>query len=368
VNTSMEYLSKMGIINTENPSKDNFVTSGENNVNNDENLSALGLGGMTKGLSPLDMTAAYGSIANSGTYIKPISFTKILDKDDNVLLDNTPKENTVVSPQVAYIMSDILRTTVSNGIAGRAQVPNMPTAGKTGTTQDKADAWFIGFTPYYVTGLWIGNDSPQIKLNQGSAMAAQLWKIIMTKVHEGLETKQFEQPSNIVSVNICTQSGKLPTELCKHDPRGSTIRREIFVQGTQPSEFCETHVELEIDTTTNKIANEYCPEESVEKKVFIKRDPPYDPEKNGGITPSDYQYTAPTEICDEHDQENWISDWLNDLINNGDDKDDNDHNDDNDYDDDDDEDDNEENHHNNGSNGNGNNNNNNIDNNSNNDN
>ncbi|MCF6466477.1 penicillin-binding protein 1A [Clostridium sp. Cult2] len=322
VSTSMEYLSRMGIINKENPSKDNFITSAENNVSNDENLSALGLGGMTKGLSPLDMTAAYGSIANSGTYIKPISFTKILDKDDNVLLENKPKETTVVSPQVAYIMSDILRTTVSNGIAGRAQIPNMPTAGKTGTTQDKADAWFVGYTPYYVTGLWIGNDSPQIKLNQGSAMAAQLWKIIMTRVHEGLEAKNFEQPDNIVSVNICTQSGKLPTELCNHDPRGSTIRKEIFVQGTQPTEFCDTHVELDIDTTTNKIANEYCPEDSVEKRVFIKREPPYNPEDHGGITPPDYQYTVPTEICDEHNQENWLSDWLNDLINNGNDEDD----------------------------------------------
>ncbi len=329
VGTSMEYLSRMGIINKDNPSKDNFVTSAENKTSNDENLSALGLGGMTKGLSPLDMTAAYGSIANSGTYIKPISFTKILDKDDNILLENKPKENTVVSPQVAYIMSDILRTTVSNGIAGRAQIPNMPTAGKTGTTQDKADAWFVGFTPYYVTGLWIGNDSPQIKLNQGSAMAAQLWKIVMTRVHEGLETKNFEQPANIVSVNICTQSGKLATELCSRDPRGSTIRKEIFVEGTQPTEFCDTHVEVEVDITTNKIANEYCPEDSIGKRVFIKREPPYDPASNGGIVPSDYQYTVPTEVCDIHDKDNWISDWLNDLINNGNDEDSEDEFDDN---------------------------------------
>src|SRR5690606_10281151 len=114
--------------------------------------------------------------------------------------------------------------------------PNMPTAGKTGTTQEMADAWFVGFTPYYVAGVWIGNDSPQIKLNQGSAMAAQLWKIIMTKVHEGLEAKDFERPANIVSVGICTQSGKLATELCRHDPRGSTVRTEIFAKGTQPIE------------------------------------------------------------------------------------------------------------------------------------
>lgn len=310
VNTSMEYLSRMGIINKSDPTKDNFVTAAENNINNDENLSALGLGGMSKGLTPLEVTAAYGSIANAGTYIKPIAFTKILDNNGNLLIDNAPKKNAVVSPEVAYIMSDILRTTVTNGIAGRAQVPNMPTAGKTGTTQDKADAWFVGFTPYYVAGVWIGNDSPQIKLNQGSSIAAQFWKIIMTRVHEGLESKNFEQPANIVSVKVCSQSGKLPTELCNHDPRGSTIITEMFVQGTQPTEFCETHVELKIDSITGKIANEYCPEENVVTKVFIRRDPPYIPSEHNGIVPADYQYTAPTEVCDVHDQNSAIDEFL----------------------------------------------------------
>ena len=165
------------------PSKDSFVTSAENQANNDENLSALGLGGMTKGLTPLEITAAFGSIANSGTYTKPIAFAKILDQDGHVLIDNTPKTNNVVSAETAFIMSDILRTTVSDGIANRAQIPNMPTAGKTGTTQDKSDAWFVGYTPYYVTGLWIGNDSPQIKLSQGSSIAAELWKIKIGRAH-----------------------------------------------------------------------------------------------------------------------------------------------------------------------------------------
>jgi len=316
IKTSMEYLSKMGIINVENPEKDNFITSAENRVNNDENLSALGLGGMTKGLTPLEMTAAYGTIANLGTYIEPISFTKVLDKDGHVLIDNTPKKNAVVSPEVAYIMSDILRTTVSNGIAGRAQVPNMPTAGKTGTTQDQSDAWFVGYTPYYAAGIWIGNDSPQIKLSRSSSVAADLWKIVMTQVHEGLEPKDFERPDNLITLSICTKSGKLATEFCKKDPRGSTIRSEIFVRGTQPTDFCDVHVELDIDTTTNKIANEYCPKENVEKRVFIKRNPPYDPEANNGIVPSDYQYTAPTEVCDVHTESKSIIDWLEDWFNN----------------------------------------------------
>lgn len=315
IRTSMEYLSRMGIINKENPEKDNFVTSAENSTSNDENLSALGLGGMTKGLTPLEMAAAYGAIANLGVYIEPISFTKVLDKDGHILIDNTPKENVVVSPGTAFVMSDILRTTVTNGIASRAQIPNMPTAGKTGTTQDQSDAWFVGYTPYYVASVWIGNDSPQIKLNRSSSLAVQLWKIIMTEVHDGLESKDFPHPDNIVTLNICTESGKLPTELCRHDPRGSSVRNEIFVKGTQPKEFCDVHVEVEVDTSTNKIANEYCPQEFVQKRVFIKRNPPYDPQANNGIVPSDYQYTAPVEVCDEHTEGSFIEDWLRDWFN-----------------------------------------------------
>lgn len=314
VNTSMEYLARLGIINPDNPDNDSFVSRSENKINNDENLSALGLGGMTKGLTPLEMTAAYGAIANSGTYNEPIAFTKILDKNGNILLENTPNTNHVVAPEIAFIMSDILRTTVSNGIAGRASIPNMPVAGKTGTTQNKADIWFVGYTPYYVTGVWIGNDSPTIKLSEGSGKAAQFWKTIMTDIHENLETKSFERPENIVSVNVCSQSGKIPSDLCSKDPRGSTVITEIFAKGTEPKEICDAHVELTIDTTTNKIANEYCPEESVESKVFIKRNPPYKPEDHGGIVPKDYIYTAPSETCDVHNQENTIDDWLDDLL------------------------------------------------------
>ncbi|WP_077367893.1 penicillin-binding protein 1A [Anaerosalibacter sp. Marseille-P3206] len=314
INTSMEYLSRLGIIDPDHPENDSFVSRSENKVNNDENLSALGLGGMTKGLTPLEMTAAYGAIANSGTYIEPIAFTKILDKNGNTLLENTPNKNKVVSPEIAFVMSDILRTTVTNGLAGRAKMPNMPVAGKTGTTQDQADIWFVGYTPYYVTGVWIGNDSPKIKLSQGSRKAVEFWKTIMTDIHENLETKNFERPENIVSVSVCSQSGKIPSDLCSKDPRGSTIITEIFAKGTEPKEKCDVHIELTIDKETNKIANEYCPEDSVESRVFIKRNPPYNPENHGGIVPKDYIYTAPTKTCDVHNQENTINDWLDNLL------------------------------------------------------
>ena len=313
VQTSMAYLEKLGIISKTDPENDSFVTAKENRVSNDENLSALGLGGMTKGLTPLELTAAYRAIVGGGTYIEPIAFTRIEDKNGNILIDNIPKENIVVSPQVAYIMTDILRTTVSNGIAGRAKLSNMAVGGKTGTTQNQADIWFVGFTPYYTTGVWIGNDSPKITLSKNSGTAAQLWQHIMTRIHEDLESKTtFNDPGGIVKVNICTQSGKLPTELCTLDPRGSTVRTELFVKGTEPRDTCDVHVEVTIDSANGKVANEYCPEENKVNKVFIERTPPYIPEEHNGIVPTDFQFTAPTEICDEHNENTIIQDPMED--------------------------------------------------------
>lgn len=298
--TIMNYLEKMGIINKANPAKDNFITSEENSKENDENLSSLALGGMTKGLTPLEVTAAFGAIANDGVYIEPISFTKVLDRDGNILIDNIPKETVVTSPQIAYIMKDILRTTVTNGLAGSARLSNMVVAGKTGTTQNAADIWFVGFTPYYVSGVWIGNDSPKITINQTSGTAARLWQNIMTRAHTDLASKaSFDRPEGIVSANICTQSGLLATPTCSLDPR-HVIKTEIFAKGTVPRKHCDIHVEAEVCKITGKLANKYCPTEDVIKQAFIQRIPPYIPSEHNNIVPADFKFTLPTQVCDKH--------------------------------------------------------------------
>lgn len=300
--TSMKYLEKMGIISTTHPEKDSFISRIDDPAYNDENLAALGLGGMTHGLTPLELTAAYGTIANEGVFVEPIAFTKILDKNGNLLLDNTPKETIVVSPQIAFIMKNILNTNVTNpgGLGGRAKLDNMAVAGKTGTTNNEADIWFVGFTPYYVTGTWIGNDSPILTLTKGSSTAAQLWQHIAIKLHEGLEgIPNFEQPSGIVTAEVCNQSGLLPSDLCSSDPRG-TIITEIFAQGTVPTSTCDAHVLLSIDTSNNSIANIYCPSYLVSNRVFVQRTPPYIPSDNEGLIPSDYSYNAPSYVCTYH--------------------------------------------------------------------
>ena len=166
-------------------------------VKDDYNLAALGLGGMTKGISSVEMTAAYGAFPNGGLYIEPTCYTKVMDADDNVILEANAKTNQAMNKGVAYIMTDILRTTVTKGIAKGAAISGQPVAGKTGTTTDNYDVWFAGFTPQYCAALWIGNDI-NVELNQGSNVATRLWSTIMSQVCEGLPVGVFkEMPSNV---------------------------------------------------------------------------------------------------------------------------------------------------------------------------
>ncbi|MDO5716428.1 MAG: transglycosylase domain-containing protein [Tissierellia bacterium] len=308
--TVKPYLEKMGIINVAHPDRDTFVTSSEDPKYNDENLSSLALGGMTNGLTPLAITAAFGSIANEGFFNRPISYTKVVDRDGNILLENPVEPVEVTSPQVAYIMKDILRSVVTHGIGTRAAIQGQAVGGKTGTTQHTADLWFVGFTNYYVAGTWIGNDSPRVRLNKNSMVAAQFWQYFMKTIHEGLESKpNFPMPEGIVKATFCNQSGKVPTELCSEDPQG-TIRTDIFINGTQPKEPCEAHVEVEICTESGMLANEYCPKDLRETRVMVQRTPPYDPEEHSGVVPSDYQYQVPVKTCDIHNEENTVPEFI----------------------------------------------------------
>lgn len=164
--------------------------------NDDHNLAALGLGGMTVGISPLEMTAAYSAFPNGGEYIAPSAYTKVLDGEGNVLIEKESYRHQAMDKGVAFIMTDILRTTVSRGIAHSATVPGQPVAGKTGTTTDNYDSWFSGFTPQYASALWIGNDY-NVELSEGSAAAAKLWSTIMKRVLEGVPTGDYPAPGNV---------------------------------------------------------------------------------------------------------------------------------------------------------------------------
>ncbi len=293
--TAIDYAKRLGITS--------FV---ENGTKNDKTLASVALGGLTKGVSPLDMATAYGTLANGGTYIKPITYTKVTDANDNVLLQKNTAKTRVVSEQVAYIMTDMLQSVVKGGTATNANF-GIAIAGKTGTTSDTKDAWFVGYTPYYVASVWMGHDEPKPMNIGGGSYPAILWRKVMEEIHKDLPEKDFAKPKDIIQVAVDTESGKLPTDLSY---MANTVRNEIFIKGTEPTQYDDVHVLRDVDITTNKLATPYCPPSLVESRVFIQRPVPYSPEafleSLGGIDPEmhliprDAANEVPSEYCPVH--------------------------------------------------------------------
>lgn len=297
-NIMFDYMEKMGITTVVRPENPYIAPDGKKHM---DSTYSTALGGMTHGVSPLEMTGAFSTLANQGVYTKPITFTEIRDKHGNLILENKPEKQRVVSPEVAYVMTDMLKSAVTSGSGSRARLDSnnsqIPVAGKTGTTNNQKDAWFVGYTPYYVAATWIGYDTPD-QLPQGSVMAAQVWSTIMKRIHEDHSPKNFPSADNLVRVSICTKSGKLPTEFCSLDPRGSTVRTEVFIRGTEPKDYCDVHVMADVHVPTGKLATEQTPPWEIESRVFIQRPVPYYPEEHGGIVPDDYKYDLPKEYYD----------------------------------------------------------------------
>ncbi len=242
--------------------------------NADYNQSAA-LGGLTNGVSNLELTAAYAAIANKGTYMKPRLYTKVVDNDGNVVLDNQPETTQVISEQNAWLLVDCMKDVVNGagGTGSKARISGMTTAGKTGTTSKNVDVWFEGMTPYYTAGIWVGYDNSGYNHSLNSAeinFHKQLWGTVMTRVHEGLENKDFEKPSGIVQCVICTKSGKLAVGgLCDADGRSGIVRNEYFVEGKQPKEVCDHHVAVSICVDTGLLATSMCPNRVPQAKVLL---------------------------------------------------------------------------------------------------
>lgn len=298
--TSKKYLTKLGIINEKNPELDNFVSREENPSKNDENTAAMALGGMTYGVTNLDLTSAYSTIANKGIRMEPLSFTKVTDSKGNVILENSANKTEVFKPSVAFLLADALHTTTNRGVAANAKVEGYQVAGKTGTSgtaTENQDSWFMGFTSYYTVGVWMGADDPQLKLKEVSMYSTRLWGIINKAILEGLAPKDFEIPKDVIKIPVCTKSGLLPTEACYADPRGC-VREEYFIKGTEPTKECNVHVFRTVDSTNGLLAPENTPDHAKSVRSFITRPIPYDPAKNDNIYPTDWQYMAPTKYSD----------------------------------------------------------------------
>lgn len=275
-------LEKLGIENSYNYLQKFGITS---LVAKDKNLSSLALGGLTEGVSVLEMTAAYGAIANNGTYIEPRLYTKVEDQNGRTVLEKKSKTTSVISEQTSYIMKDLLKAPVQTGTATYAKISGMDVAAKTGTTSDSKDRYFAGFTPYYVAAVWYGYDQPQRITDSGTNPAGKLWIAVMKKAHANLKAATFEKPDGLLKVTICKDTGLLPTDGCP-------TTTEYFLPGTQPKETCNINTKVNICKDSGLLFGTYCPESSKEEKIYRDR--------SSAFGNTEENEKAPTEYCNVH--------------------------------------------------------------------
>lgn len=232
------------------------------------------LGGLTDGVTNVELTAAYAAIANGGTYIKPVYYTKIVDSKGNVLLQNSKSGKKVMKNTTAWLLTDAMKDVIKRGTGKKAAFKKikMTQAGKTGTTSDNTDFWFEGYTPYYTAGIWLGYDSMFTQMS-GSASKI-MWRDIMEKVHKvkKLKNKNFKKPEDIITRKICKKCGKLAVYgLCDRALDGNDIKTEYFARGTQPKESCDCHVKYTFSNSTGHMA-ETGASASTNDKVYLNKD------------------------------------------------------------------------------------------------
>ncbi len=253
----------------------------------------MALGGLTDGVSNLELTAAYAAIANSGVYTEPIFYTKILDHDGKVLLTKTPYRDQVMKESTSFLLTSAMEDVVKIGTGKNLRLTaiDMPIAGKTGSTSDYNDLWFSGFSPYYTATVWSGFDNNRSQTDK--TYQRKIWKKIMEQIHiqKNLEKKSFTVPESVVTAKICTKSGKLAVDgVCDHYLGGDTTRIEYFAKGTQPTEKCDIHVKATVCTESHSLATEYCP--TVEEAVFLN--------KTETSVTDDTPYIYPSDSCSIH--------------------------------------------------------------------
>ncbi len=267
-----------------------FTTLSEKDI-----VQSLALGGITDGVTNLELAASYATIANNGVYNEPQFYTKIVDQEGNIVIENETISKTVLKDSTAYLLTNAMQDVLTDGTGGSARFEGMPISGKTGTTSSAYDIWFVGYTPYYTAAVWGGYDV-NTTIND-SSYHKRLWKNIMSRVHSELEYKEFEIPESVEIGSICSKSGKLAVPgVCDKDPRGSMVRDEYFAKGSIPTEACDKHTSVSLCGETGEIAAEGCP--NIKTSIYIVK-----PSDTNGDT-EDSQYYLPdninTKVCTKH--------------------------------------------------------------------
>ena len=232
-----------------------------------DEVEALALGGTYGGVTDLELTAAYSALARGGEYREPVYYSEILDRDGKVLLENTQAVRQAVSPDTAALLTDVLAEAMKSGTGQGAALSAMPCAGKSGTTSDIRDAWFVGYTPYMTCGVWGGYDDNRAQEDGGYVQ--EIWRQVMEEAHEGLAAASFRTAENGEYRFICTKCGKLAVEgLCDVTVQGDMTAREFFAAGTAPDAYCDCHVSVELCKDSHHLANGYCKE--TETRIYLR--------------------------------------------------------------------------------------------------
>lgn len=260
----------------------------------DRHNLAIALGGLTNGVSPLQMAGAYGAFANQGVYVEPTAITRVEDVRGRLLEEHIPVKTQAMKPTTAYLITDMLRTAVTSGTGGNARLADRPVAGKTGTTDGPTSIWFCGYTPNLVGVVWIGHDNREDNLpsrSAGGGHPASIWRQVMTKALAGTPVRNFPRPPGIETATVDSKSGLLPGPLTPPDHRVT----DIFARGTVPTDDDDVHVLVEICATTGQLAGRYCPDRITRVMVDVGYEVPE--------TVKDYDLRVPAKTCALHDRD-----------------------------------------------------------------
>ena len=279
VNTvAVHTLSDIGLEYSFNFAKEKFglSTMTESTVINGNTLSDIGIsplamGGLTSGVTVRSMSAAYATFANNGVYREARTFTKVYNNNGELVLNNTQDSRQILSEKTVDYMNYCLENVVNNGTGTSAQIEGQIVAGKTGSTTSNHDRWFCGFTDYYTAAVWCGYDYGEVINLVGDTRnpACRLFKKVMEPIHKGLEPVELYDKSKMVRVGICLDSGKLATDACANDVRGSRIVYADVYSEDVPTEKCKKHVTH--DCCEDGVASAYCKSFAAIGKATITR-------------------------------------------------------------------------------------------------
>ena len=285
---SIEYLKKMGITTLN---------------DKEDQTGSLAIGGLSKGITPLEMAGAYAMIANDGVYTTPTFYTKVVDSNGNTVLTPNQQKTRVISEQNAYITRSIVQEPVtSGGTASFCKISGMDTCAKTGSTDKYKDRWLCGMTPYYTAACWWGFDTPEtltyangsVYSVDGRNPAGQIWSQVMKDIHKDLPNKTFNTPSTgLTQAQVCRSTGCLATNTC------TDTYTETFTTDNLPQK-CEGHGTQRICQVSGKLANEYCPAESVKSVSYGGTLPKEQLGLWKTLSPSKTGNEQVTETCDVH--------------------------------------------------------------------